>query len=178
MNESVRITLIESKKVIYEKVYDETICMKGGLTSVVKDTIDLSFVTKSTRYDLVVSVGEYSNSYPVWVYKEQGIQAPSNVIVAKTYDQAIAALEEGKNVFLEPKPTKENFPVSIKAQFTTDFWSVGIFPLQEGFMSFSSQLIIKYVSQKNNELCEVIKYCYELIDNIGMRKLSILRKLH
>ena len=43
-------------------------------------------------------------------------------------------LEAGGKVYLSPPSTKEALPSSIQAQFTTDFWSVGTFPGQEGGM--------------------------------------------
>lgn len=55
-------------------------------------------------------------------------------------DKAIEVLSNGGKVYLAPPSTKEAMPCSIKAQFSTDFWSVGTFPQQEGAMG---QLIDK-----------------------------------
>ena len=43
-------------------------------------------------------------------------------------------LAGGARVLLEPPSTKEAFPDGIFGQFSTDFWSVGTFPQQEGGM--------------------------------------------
>lgn len=50
-------------------------------------------------------------------------------------DRAKEILRAGGKVYLTPPSTKETLPSSIQAQFTTDFWSVGTFPEQEGAMA-------------------------------------------
>ena len=85
--------------------------------------------------DLTVSIGDVSNSYPVWVYPVAKPVCPDGVLETECFDErAKKALEEGRTVYLTPPSTKEALPCSIQAQFTTDFWSVGTFPGQEGGM--------------------------------------------
>lgn len=43
-------------------------------------------------------------------------------------------VKTGGTVYLAPPSTPEALPRSMKGQFTTDFWSVGTFPNQEGGM--------------------------------------------
>ena len=47
---------------------------------------------------------------------------------------AAAVLSSGGSVYLAPDSAKEAMPNSIKSQFSTDFWSVGTFPSQDGGM--------------------------------------------
>ena len=71
----------------------------------------------------------------IWVYPEREETEPGNVLcVRKLTEQALERLAEGGRVLLEPPSTKEAFPDGIFGQFTTDFWSVGTFPQQEGGM--------------------------------------------
>lgn len=110
-------------------------CPAGTLTDAGELEIPLGFVEKNTRLNLTVWVGEISNSYPVWVYLPVTPVCPESVYETEHLDEgAKKALEEGKTVYLTPPSTKEALPVSIQAQFSTDFWSVGTFPSQEGAM--------------------------------------------
>ena len=49
-------------------------------------------------------------------------------------DAALQVLAQGGTVYLSPDATEQAMPGSIQAQFSTDFWSVGTFPQQEGGM--------------------------------------------
>ena len=84
---------------------------------------------------LRVWVGEVHTSYPVWVYPAQTPICPPNVHETRHLDEvALSVLRGGGCVYLSPDSTKEQLPHSIHAQFSTDFWSVGTFPAQEGAM--------------------------------------------
>ena len=97
--------------------------------------IPLHSITAPSRLNLTVSIANIKNTYPIWVYPKVTPICPDNVYETEHFDeQAKAALEEGKTVYLSPKSTKEALPKSIQAQFTTDFWSVGTFAGQEGGM--------------------------------------------
>ncbi|MCD8022142.1 MAG: hypothetical protein LUF30_03950 [Lachnospiraceae bacterium] len=48
--------------------------------------------------------------------------------------RAREVLASGGIVYLTPPATEDALPCSIKTQFTTDFWSVGNFPAQQGGM--------------------------------------------
>ncbi len=121
----------------------------GELTYAGNIRIDLSKVSVNTRFNLILSSDdeEFSNSYPVWVYSADNIDkdiipvCPDGIYETKYFDdKAIEVLSRGGKVYLSPPSTKEAMPNSIKAQFSTDFWSVGTFPEQEGAMG---QLIDK-----------------------------------
>ena len=76
-------------------------------------------------------------SYPLWVYpsREQSSKKAGDVLTADSLDEEVLRfLRKGGRVFLDPPAKKEYFPASIGGQFTTDFWSVGSFPEQEGGM--------------------------------------------
>lgn len=114
----------------------EVLCKKSRLTNLGEFAIRLMDIDKSGKYMLTVSVGDIKTEYPVWVYTDEEYSV-GDVIVCRTYGEAIERLKEGKTVFLSPTSDKEHFPASIKAHFTTDFWSVGTFPFQEGYMGCS-----------------------------------------
>ena len=110
-------------------------CPCGRLTRLGSIEVPLSGVRKAARLDLEVRMGGLHNVYPVWVYPEDGAEAPEAVHVATALDDAARrTLAGGGKVLLTPEATKERFPNSIGSQFSTDFWSVGTFPKQEGAM--------------------------------------------
>ena len=97
-------------------------------------SIALPVCGKAQKYTLRVQIGESANDYPVWVYPKAHWQAPAGVVVTRSLKTALARLKEGATVILDPISDEAHFPKSIKAQFSTDFWSVGTFPGQSGFM--------------------------------------------
>jgi hypothetical protein len=107
-------------------------------------TFPLNMFTTPKRLDITVAIavgrdapgtpGDITNDYPIWVYPAQSLSVPETVVLTASKAEALNALAEGKNVFYTPEATEENFPGSIKTQFTTDFWSVGTFAAQSGFM--------------------------------------------
>lgn len=113
----------------------KTVCPPGGLTAAGNPDFSLEKAARPVRLDLTVSLGDVTNSYPVWVYPPVRPLCPECVLETKRLDEkAKTALREGKTVYLTPPSTREALPRSIQAQFSTDFWSVGTFPGQEGGM--------------------------------------------
>ncbi len=113
----------------------EICCPVGELTDVGVVSFDLSAFRESARLDLSVEIGGIVSSYPVWVYRLADPVCPEGVYETETFDlEAERVLSEGGTVFLAPPSDKESLPGSIKAQFSTDFWSVGTFGGQEGGM--------------------------------------------
>ncbi len=87
------------------------------------------------RLELTVRLGECVNCYPLWVYLAAEPSCPADVYETAYLDEtAKEVLQKGGKVYLAPPSVKEALPQSIQAQFTTDFWSVGTFPSQEGGM--------------------------------------------
>lgn len=110
----------------------------GTLTEVGCVKLSLKSVKKASRLTLKVSVDGAENRYPVWVYppvSPENLVCPENVYETQRFDEkARSVLAAGGCVYLTPPSTKEALPRSIRAQFTTDFWSVGTFAQQAGGM--------------------------------------------
>lgn len=114
---------------------EKVTCPTGTLTDAGTLHIPLTGVTRPVRLELEVSVGSACNRYPVWVYPPVRPVCPESVYETAYLDErARTALESGKTVYLTPPSTREALPLSVQAQFTTDFWSVGTFSGQEGAM--------------------------------------------
>lgn len=113
----------------------EIICPPGRLTAAGSLDFMLEKIDRPMRLVLTVSLDGVSNCYPVWVYPPVSPVCPEGIVETEHLDEAAkAALLAGKTVYLTPPSTKEALPHSIQAQFSTDFWSVGTFPSQEGGM--------------------------------------------
>ncbi len=109
----------------------------GCLTSVGILTIPIELREKgrAEKLALTVTFGEARNTYPLWVYPAERPVRPEGIYQCKALDtQAEKVLAEGGIVYLAPPSTREALPASIQGQFSTDFWSVGTFPFQEGGM--------------------------------------------
>ena len=87
------------------------------------------------KLTLTLSFGEYENSCALWVYPDETPVCPKDVYECRFLDEkARSVLAAGGKVYLAPDSTQEALPHSIKAQFSTDFWSVCTFPFQAGAM--------------------------------------------
>lgn len=107
----------------------------GALTEAGTLRLSLAGFDAPARLDLFVEAGGAKNSYPVWVYPDAVPVRPEGVHETAHFDEeAREVLRKGGIVYLTPPSTAEALPHSIQAQFTTDFWSVGTFPAQEGGM--------------------------------------------
>lgn len=109
----------------------------GKLTDagVIEIALEPLGIHKPTRLNLAVSIGDIANVYPIWVYPAVKPKCPPGIYETACLDgRAKAVLEAGGKVYLTPPSTKEALPLSIQAQFTTDFWSVGTFAAQAGGM--------------------------------------------
>lgn len=110
-------------------------CQISALTDCGIICIPLGMVQKPVQLKLTVSIGEMKNSYPIWVYPPASPARPDKVYETPYLDErAKEILTAGGIVYLSPASTQEAIPSSVQAQFTTDFWSVGTFPSQEGTM--------------------------------------------
>ena len=135
------------------KIENSFECPPGKVTSLGTVEIVLDEMDKPARFDLMVGFVQYGKglgnsqqpdvcaSYPIWVYPDCEPKCPGDVYETQVIDEkTIEALKNGGKVYYSPDSTKEAIPNSIQAQFSTDFWSVGTFPFQEGAMG---QLINK-----------------------------------
>lgn len=113
----------------------EVCCPAGGLSEAGSITVSLEQLKVPARYDLTVLIGESANTYPIWVYTGETPGCPEGVYETAVLDEAAKqVLESGEIVYYSPASVKESFGNSIRAQFSTDFWSVGTFGRQEGAM--------------------------------------------
>lgn len=115
----------------------ETVCPAGTLTELgcLEIHLEQLGIEEPVRLNLIVRLEESENLYPVWVYPPVKPQCPEDVYeTAYLDDRAKEILKAGGKVYLSPPSTKEALPFSIQAQFTTDFWSVKTFAVQEGGM--------------------------------------------
>lgn len=115
---------------------DETVkASVGGVSLLGMLGIELPRTERPVKLTLTVMIGEAVNTYPIWVYPQEKPVRPEGVYETERLDEAaLAVLREGGTVYLTPQSTPAALPRSIRAQFTTDFWSVGTFPAQEGAM--------------------------------------------
>lgn len=127
---------LKGKDILLEGKLPKAIsCPTGGLTNGGIIEIPFDDVRKASRLDLTVSIGGIANTYPIWVYPPVHPVCPEGVYETTIFDKhARAVLKAGGKVYLSPTSSQEALPQSIQAQFTTDFWSVGTFPMQEGGM--------------------------------------------
>ena len=107
----------------------------GALTRLGTIRIALPEAETAHRFMLQLEMDGVKNAYPVWVYPRVKPRRPETVWETEHFDvQTERVLEAGGVVYLSPAATKEALPQSIGTQFSTDFWSVGTFPKQEGGM--------------------------------------------
>lgn len=126
---------LEGPGVLLESTLPRVCCPAGRLTLAGKLSLPLSGIEEPARLDLTVNLGDITNRYPIWVYPPVKLVRPESVHeTAALDDTALSVLRSGGTVYLTPPSTPEALPRSIQAQFTTDFWSVGTFPRQEGGM--------------------------------------------
>ena len=107
----------------------------GGLTSLGTFTLPAPDIERACALSLEIRIGNHVNTYPLWVYPKTRPVLPPDVYETRQLDDlTLDLLRAGKKVFLAPDSDRESMPHSIKGQFSTDFWSVGTFPSQEGGM--------------------------------------------
>lgn len=111
------------------------VCPKGEVTSIGELSFVLPEGSKAAEYEIEITIGDARNTYPVWVYPKEHRRCPEGVYESKHFDEkAKEVLRNGGTVYLTPPSDQESLPLSIKGQFSTDFWSVATFPFQEGGM--------------------------------------------
>lgn len=112
------------------------VCAKaGGLTDLGTLSVPLEIGADPVCLTLTVTFCGHSNGYSVWVYPDERPVCPEGVYECRHLDEtARSVLAGGGQVYLSPASTKEALPHSVQGSFSTDFWSVGSFPAQEGTM--------------------------------------------
>lgn len=113
----------------------EVMAPVGELTDAGELELPLDGWSEPVQLELKVGLDGAENVYPLWVYPDEEAVCPSDVLESRQLDEAVwEKLRQGGTVYLTPPSTPEALPRSIKGQFTTDFWSTGTFPNQEGGM--------------------------------------------
>lgn len=129
---------LKGNHILIEGTLPEVCCPAGRITNAGKLNISLQEIKEALKLELTVTVGSdfiLANTYPIWVYPPVKPVCPGDVYETKRFDEkAKEVLAAGGKVYLAPDSSAESLPGSIQAQFTTDFWSVGTFPMQEGGM--------------------------------------------
>jgi len=126
---------LSDKDTIYRaKTAGPVDCPHSTLTDI--EVIDIPLVNTGAakKLTLKVQIGSYANQYSIWVYPDIEVVVPEDISIVSSLSDAMIELNKGRKVFLSPEAAEENFTNSIKTRFTTDFWSVGTFPFQEGYM--------------------------------------------
>ena len=101
-------------------------------------------IEKAVTAEMILRMAEEEDRFcgrrRIWIYPEEAEVSADGVLRAeRVTEEVLSALERGERVLLEPPSTEEALPGSIQGQFTTDFWSVGTFPQQEGGMGLLIQ---------------------------------------
>ena len=104
----------------------------------------LNDIQKATRLDLVLQIEgtPYHNTYPMWVYPENNIQAADTkgIIITNTLsDEIVKKLQQGAKVLYMPDTTSmgKNRNDIVRTQtvgglFQTDYWNYGMFKTISG----------------------------------------------
>lgn len=131
---TLECTLEVDDEIIWGQKIENVSCACSKITRLGSFSALTDGIERNTKGTLKISLAGIENEYPVWIYKDNGCSAPEGVSVCKTLNEALSEAEKGRTVFLEPVCREESFKESIKTHFTTDFWSVGTFPEQPGYM--------------------------------------------
>jgi hypothetical protein len=94
----------------------------GGLSALGRVTLNLSALPAPARYRLVVNAAGHENDWDFWVYPQQPLSAPTRVIRARQWDDALARqLASGATVLLTPP--KANIRGRLQQSFTSIYWN-------------------------------------------------------
>jgi hypothetical protein len=91
----------------------------------------LNEIKKAEKLNLKVTVGDYSNSWDVWVYPAELNTSMGDVLYTRDLSEATKALHEGRKVLFNPDFNKIN---GLEGKFVPVFWSPVHFPNQAGTM--------------------------------------------
>ncbi len=90
---------------------------------------------KACKLTITVKLAKNENSWQIWVYPLELPLCPEDIYETQILDYNVwRVLEEGGKVFLTPPATREALPISVRTQFSTNFWSVYEHSRQNGTM--------------------------------------------
>ncbi len=115
----------------------------GTLTTLSPVTIPLSALPAGA-YTLTITFAEFSAEYPLWLYEpahtsNNVLTTANGVHTTHSLSEALSLLSQGKKVFFEPRAADGNFTKGMETHFSTDFWSVGTFAFQSGYMGILTE---------------------------------------
>lgn len=137
LTQNVTYKLYDLEKTYTSGIFKDIHMLTGTVTSIGRIELSLESFLQPKKLFINISVNEFSNDYPIWIYPVMDIQeriGRSKVIITRNYSEMTEALSQGKTVLYTPKADADHFPNSVQSQFTTDFWSVGTFANQSGCM--------------------------------------------
>ncbi len=112
------------------------VVLPTGCTSSVDGSISASLASLKNAAELELKVSlkgtEWSNSWNVWVYPASSEIDAGDVVLARTPEEAEAALAEGRKVLLSQDPRTVRGGVA--GAFVPVFWSPVFFPREAGTM--------------------------------------------
>jgi len=96
-----------------------------------KISCSLSDIKEAEQLKLQVKVGDYSNSWDIWVYPSDLNTEMGEVVYTRDLSEATKALDEGSKVLFNPDFKKIK---GLEGKFVPVFWSPVHFPNQAGTM--------------------------------------------
>ena len=123
----------DDQKLIAEGQLKPVTIPVGNGKSIGNISTSLSNIPTAQKLTIAVSIKNtsYSNTWNIWVYPKQLPVLKTNVVFTNDYTAAIDALNQGKNVLLNP--AKENIN-GVEGKFVQVFWNPVLFPDQPGTM--------------------------------------------
>jgi hypothetical protein len=96
-------------------------------------SFDLQKIQQATELTIELSLQgtNYKNTWNIWVYPPQVQENKSAVVFTNSWQDAVAALQQGRNVLLNPDTAQLN---GVQGRFAPVFWSPVHFPNQPGTM--------------------------------------------
>ncbi len=123
-----------------EKLGDEPVCTsierhtlltnvtvkKGGLRNLGKISIDTSQITKAGKYLVSIYVGDYKNTWEIWLYNDSEIKGENEIVVTYKWNLELENYLEngGCAVYLS---NGSNIKHTINGAFQNNFWSYRMF---------------------------------------------------
>ena len=131
-NAIVKWSLINNADtVVKEGSFESTSIPMGNNNPIGELEIPLSFVEKAAQFTLSVSVGEYKNSWKIWVYPASAptLELEDLLIADKPGPEVQEALNQGKTVLLLAAGQVENGK-DVVQYFTPVFWNTSWFRMR------------------------------------------------
>lgn len=132
-------SVLTSDHVVFEHRSKEKAVQPGG-TAVfpqlkIRLTGDRFDTDRPLKYTLTVTACGISNSYPIWIFPDVAPVCPASVYETEVLDRkAEEILDRGGTVFFTPPSTAEVLPLSVRSEYSTDYFNASKYPAQSGTM--------------------------------------------